>query len=442
MAMVKASLEAAFAPPPPMFQYFNNPPFFLGGFEDIVHVSGGKPKPKWFEATLDFEEDANQFKPHAKAHSKPIRYTVRFARHGIAFLPVTRRFEYGDMWAEVNFKARRNSYEGVIKFGIKDREWELKSSQILRGSMFESRSCVFILHRSIDEVFYCMDMQGRANLNSDFNVREILSTEHDFAKQDRGRISDFLIDLVARCRYSSFGAQNSEFFASSPIRFEPSRIYDPNDTGLGVPGYLANLKLTNDSEWRDLKSKLESFGSDSGLFNEIRLEFMQKSVASSPFRLLFRERNGRNKSEWRNLIDIGYGVSQALPLLVDLLRSDSASVIFLQQPEVHLHPQAQAQASFGSLICQLVAAGKRIFLETHSDNILDRIRMDIRDKVVNLRCNDVCTLFFEKTSHAANIHTMGFNEQGNIINAPDNYRKFFLDEVDRDILAGYSNEAA
>ena len=48
----------------------------------------------------------------------------------------------------------------------------------------------------------------------------------------------------------------------------------------------------------------------------------------------------------RNLIDVGYGVSQALPVLTELLREDCSPVFLLQQPEVHLHPSAQAALGF------------------------------------------------------------------------------------------------
>ena len=85
----------------------------------------------------------------------------------------------------------------------------------------------------------------------------------------------------------------------------------------------------------------------------------------------------------RNLIDVGYGVSQVLPLLVELLPILSgASLFLLQQPEVHLHPSAQA--ALGSLFCTTVrASGRQLIVETHSEYIIDRIRMDIRDRTTD-----------------------------------------------------------
>ena len=68
----------------------------------------------------------------------------------------------------------------------------------------------------------------------------------------------------------------------------------------------------------------------------------------------------------RNFIDVGYGVSQALPILTELFRKDSAKTFLLQQPEVHLHPSAQA--ALGTLFCQLASQGRQLLVETHSDS--------------------------------------------------------------------------
>ena len=78
------------------------------------------------------------------------------------------------------------------------------------------------------------------------------------------------------------------------------------------------------------------------------------------------------------LIDVGYGVSQAIPVLTELLREDCSPILLLQQPEVHLHPSAQA--ALGSLFCNLAGPKRQLVVETHSDHLLDRVRMEIRDE--------------------------------------------------------------
>ena len=132
----------------------------------------------------------------------------------------------------------------------------------------------------------------------------------------------------------------------------------------------------------------------------------------------------------RNLMDVGYGVSQILPLLVELL-SDDESLFLLQQPEVHLHPSAEA--ALGSLFCSTAASGRQLIVETHSEYIVDRVRMDIRDRTTHLKPDDVSLLFFDRTDLDVRIHSLRFDEQGNLLDAPDGYGQFFMNETRRSI---------
>src|SRR5881396_1662040 len=92
-----------------------------------------------------------------------------------------------------------------------------------------------------------------------------------------------------------------------------------------------------------------------------------------------RRRATHSRSEARavvrfNLVDVGYGVSQALPILVDTLQRPAADEVFLlQQPEVHLHPRAQAE--LGSFFVSQAGKKRRFVIETHSDYLVDRVRM-------------------------------------------------------------------
>ena len=69
-------------------------------------------------------------------------------------------------------------------------------------------------------------------------------------------------------------------------------------------------------------------------------------------------------------------------------------MFLLQQPEVHLHPSAQA--ALGSLFCRVAGPECQLIVETHGDHLLDRVRMDVRDGVSDLKPEDVSVLFFER----------------------------------------------
>lgn len=103
-----------------------------------------------------------------------------------------------------------------------------------------------------------------------------------------------------------------------------------------MPLLLARLRaesLRNPSA-KSLFAGLREFGRLSGMFDNVEIQQLGR-VASGPFRV----RVEVAKAAW-NLIDVGYGVSQILPIVVDLLRAEDR-LHLIQQPEVHLHPRAQ-----------------------------------------------------------------------------------------------------
>ena len=197
--------------------------------------------------------------------------------------------------------------------------------------------------------------------------------------------------------------------------------------------YLANIYLHDKSRWGDLKSSLEKFGRNAGLFDEISVRTLGHGKSGDPFRLRIRRSGNRKKIKgpWRNLIDVGYGVSQALPVIAELLRDDAPPVFLLQQPEVHLHPRAQA--ALGSLFCEIAGLERQIIVETHSDYLLDRVCMDIRDGKGTLKPDDVSILYFERGDLDVRIYSLSLDQEGNILDAPPSYRQFFMAETRRSI---------
>ena len=224
-------------------------------------------------------------------------------------------------------------------------------------------------------------------------------------------------------------------FAGAPVRSTPKRTYDPSrpfqdPSGEYIPTLLVNMSRRDQREWVRLKEALEEFGKGSGLFDEISIELLGKTEGS-PFQLHVRKFGGKLKGRKRNLIDVGYGVSQALPVLTELLREDHSSMFLLQQPEVHLHPSAQA--ALGSLFCKIASWDRQLLVETHSDHLLDRVRMDVRDRKTDLKPDDVSILYFEPEGLDVKIHSLTLDENGSVMNAPIGYRRFFMEEMTRSI---------
>ena len=223
-------------------------------------------------------------------------------------------------------------------------------------------------------------------------------------------------------------------FASAPVRSEPLRTYDPSriypdPEGNYIPMYLADVRMRDPDTWQRLKAKLEAFGGPGGLFDQIEVKHL--GDYGSPFQIRVKKHDGRYKGPWRNIADVGYGVSQALPLLTELVRPDAPDMFLLQQPEVHLHPMAQA--ALGSVFCEVASSRRprrQLIVETHSDHLINRVRMDVRDEVTDLRPEDVMVLYFERDGLDVKIHEVTFDELGNV-DAPASYGRFFMEEMNR-----------
>ena len=218
-----------------------------------------------------------------------------------------------------------------------------------------------------------------------------------------------------------------EVISMAPIRSKPQRTYDPltetkTPEGSDVPMFLMRLKRTGDKTEKQVKKALADFGKKSGLFDAVDVKPYGKGM-NEPFQLQVKVREVNS-----NILDVGYGVSQLLPILVRIFTAQSPTYFLLQQPEVHLHPRGQAELA-SLFITSISDREQKYIIETHSDYMVKRARVEIREKRISP--DDVGLVYFEPEGSQVNVHNIGFDEVGNLLNTPDSYRQFFLDESDR-----------
>lgn len=90
--------------------------------------------------------------------------------------------------------------------------------------------------------------------------------------------------------------------------------------------------------------------------------------------------------------NVGFGVSAILPLVVLVLTARPGDCLIIENPETHLHPRGQAE--YGRLLALAAHANIQIFLETHSDHIINGIRVAVKDHKVD--SEEVRLAFFER----------------------------------------------
>ena len=217
----------------------------------------------------------------------------------------------------------------------------------------------------------------------------------------------------------------------SPVRSRPKRTYSDNlinfempeggdPEGDDVPMYLMRLKRTSVQKLQRIQKSLSDFGKASGLFSDISVKAYGKGM-NEPFQLQIKIRGTKN-----NLLDVGYGVSQILPILTRIFTMENATLL-IQQPEVHLHPRAQAELA--SLFIDSIADRKQKFIiETHSDYMIKRARIEIRKGKISK--DDVSLIYMEPKGGQVKVHNIGFDDNGNLLNVPPGYRHFFINESD------------
>lgn len=120
--------------------------------------------------------------------------------------------------------------------------------------------------------------------------------------------------------------------------------------------------------------------------------------------------------------NVGFGITYTLPVLLALLSAKPGALILLENPEAHLHPRGQAQ--IGNLLARAASAGIQVIVETHSDHILNGIRIAAREGIVNPK--DVAIHFFQRPQNdsellGVEVVTPQLDADGRIDYWPENF---------------------
>ncbi|QYK46924.1 MAG: AAA family ATPase [Phycisphaeraceae bacterium] len=366
------------------FQFtFNNPPFEMGGYSSIATYKGGK---------------------FGRSPSFSIGFNLALNKQEHQWICEFRDVDGIPYPSHITIRSPTGSLSVRVDSGS-----SLKADISLNGI---SKSLSFDASQASRESISILDLC----------VRKLFTDD----KGAPGKLAEMLLTTADGQRLVNPLRHVPTVLALAPIRTKPERTYNrlsdaPTPEGDHIPIILARLlgpKRLSD-EASTIREQLIAFGSESGLFKDLKPRALGDS-ANDPFQLLVTT-NGRPA----NLADVGYGVSQALPIAVQCLIAPPKQMLIVQQPEVHLHPRAQA--ALGSLFVRLSQSEKKSFvIETHSDYLIDRVRQHI--KRGDIPVSEVSIGYVEMNGIVSTIHPIEVDSHGNITDAPPNYREFFLDE--------------
>lgn len=126
------------------------------------------------------------------------------------------------------------------------------------------------------------------------------------------------------------------------------------------------------------------------------------------------------------LSNTGYGVSQVLPIVVQLALGNPC-LLLIEQPEIHLHPRAQAELA--NLLVTFAERGYQLVVETHSEHLILRLRSLMAQKKTSLSPSDVCFFHVEKTEAGSIVNRVELEASGGLKGWPRNFFSASSDDL-------------
>lgn len=204
------------------------------------------------------------------------------------------------------------------------------------------------------------------------------------------------------------------YYHIGPYRVVPNRIEMITSKSVNSVGHYgenlipALLSLFKDTDQDKSKLRqnitkwLQEFGIASGL------EIVNQSSINR-YSLNIKNSHTGIKS---NIVDVGTGTSQILPFIVESVMSPPDSILVIEEPESHIHPNAQA--TLADLFTEKIKVdNKTFFLETHSMYLLQKIQILVAEK--KLSPNEVGIFYFNQTESGSEVLQYDLNEDGQFI---------------------------
>lgn len=256
--------------------------------------------------------------------------------------------------------------------------------------------------------------------NSSTSTKESIIFEYDFY-QEKLNTKYYLVEniednmsvnieekMTGSSRNDSFDSRNDSFDFSkihyiSADRFGPQEFYLKSNLttfpNVGVKGeltanvldkqkdYLVNDKLCLGEDAKTLITQTEAW------LNEI-FEGAKVEIPHSETNILELFLNTSASRDRFKPINVGFGYSYILPIIVSGLIAEKDEILIVENPEAHLHPKAQSRLT--QFLAKVSRCSVQVFIESHSEHILNALRLAVLKKIVTP--SDLSILYFQPNS--------------------------------------------
>ena len=166
------------------------------------------------------------------------------------------------------------------------------------------------------------------------------------------------------------------------LRRNPERIYKLTNTGPQYPGTFEHYVASIIHEWQETTDERLNALIDAlytlGLTGQVRTTIDDTDIELQVGRL---PHNSTGKTDMVSIADVGIGVSQVLPVLVALIGAQPGQLVYIEQPEMHLHPRAQV--ALAQVLADAAQRGVRVVAETHSSLLLLRVQTLVAEGIIS-----------------------------------------------------------
>ena len=272
-----------------------------------------------------------------------------------------------------------------------------------------------------------------------------LNPGHPWHRAAPVRFYGFPDEVVAYHKNAEFvqnlNLQHETLFKSlfylGPLRTRTGRLYSwsgirPADVGFSgentVAAILASRGRKVNLGYAKLRKPLEEIVAQSlkrmGLIDDLSVNPISEQRQEYEVKL-----RTKGSEVWVDLPDVGFGISQVLPVLVQCFYAPPESIIIIEQPEIHLHPSAQS--ALADVMLDVINSREdgedrniQLIIETHSEHFLRRLQRRIAEGIVPRE--KVSAYFADIAKTPASLETLQIDTFGNIQNWPED---FFGDEM-------------
>ena len=401
----------------------------LGGFKDLVHGGGARTQ---FSIGLSITKaDA----------SVDLEGTYRYSPVGDHILPAASKFESRGGSLEIAWDTTNARYMlRYISKGLSDGKALTDASAVL-AALAKMPSNVQIevpvsggrkeLRPPTDHEALVAELE-RHILKAKEQQGKWLPVKVSRAHEIRAELAGDL----ATAGFMSSIARISEDLAEQftyigPVRAYPERYYSLVERGTVVDP-IGALSMQQLAVWRRNRPRL--FREVVRLLSELHLVDSVRPSSSSDdiLKVLVKPTNQRR---FINVADVGFGLSQVLPIVAKDVALGGSGTVLVNQPEVHLHPSAQAQ--LGNYFSGRLE-NRRYVIETHSEYLINRLRLLVAESKLN--ADDVAIWYFDwDAAGRAVSHRISIRSDGNLSGAPKSFFSTYSSDAFKLVASGFES---